>query len=281
MINLPTWDSIEKDITPDLINNYYEPNMREIAQSFRQVHSSLFDTYRTHGYTSTVAEYQKFNDVITTFKEKPDLDKATEYLISYIHVDTNKWCHANAVKLRMLNSYSFAYKAYVHKDSKIQKYRAKHTQYAQLPMAYSHCLNNWYNKGGASQFYSTPASLNPFGSFFYLIPSSDIGFINKRSYAARRASSIKVIGGECLISFRRYYAENIDEVIANNEIPGVKSKTDLRATHVDFNFRTFDLRSASNNRPMHAPSVEDITSERYYARKRCSFLIYTRNSKPL
>jgi hypothetical protein len=283
MNNFPTWEDIEKDVTPNLINHYYVPSIRDIAFTFRQSSentSSVFDSYRSYTHTSQSNEYERFNDVINEFIKQPNIDKATEHLISYIHVDTNKWCHANAVKLRMLNSYSFAYKAYTHKDYKIQHFRVKHTQYTQIPNSHSHCLRNWQANGGYNAYYTTPTYLNPFGSFFYLISCVDVGLINKRSHSARHASSVKAIGGECLIAFRRYYADNFKEVIQNNEIPGVKYKSDLRANHVDFNFRTFDLRSACNNKSMYEVDVEGAIANTY-SRRAASFLIYTRNSKPL
>lgn len=275
-LTLPTWSSIEEYITPDLINHYNVDSIRSMAH-YLKMPDAFASSYNigTH-YSVPGSEPTPFKDSINAFLKTDSIEKATDYLVSHIHVDKEEWCHANAVKLRMLNSYTFAYEAYSHKYRNIIRARANNVSWYKIPQTNTHCIKPWQNKASISNWYNKACTLSPFSSSFYLLNHQDVNKINSRSYAARRSSTIKVIGGEYMLAFRRYYSSNVDDVINNNEIPRVKYKSDLRAAHVDFNFNIFDLRSSRNNSHMGT-----ITQEGSYIAKRGSFLVYTRNSKPL
>lgn len=275
-LTLPTWSSIEEDITPDLINHYNVDSIRNMVYYLKMpdAFASSYNIGTNHVVPGS--EPRPFKDSINAFLKTDSIEKATDYLVSHIHVDKEEWCHANAVKLRMLNSYTFAHAAYSSKYRNVIKARANNLSWYKIPETNTHCIKPWQNKASITNWYNQACTLSPFSSSFYLLNYQDVSKINRRTYAARKSSTTKVIGGEYMLAFRRYYSSNVDAVINNNEIPGVKYKSDLRASHVDFNFNIFDLRSARNN-----TSMSTMTQAGDHTAKRGSFIVYTRNSKPL
>lgn len=279
LANTLTWDHIIERYDPSTVNNidpYLFRNM--VGWAGDLLHVNLEYYLPAYLYkNNAVALHAEVSEAVKELISNKNVKKMVALATKYALIDTQAWCRSNAAKLAALRDYTeVSFNTAVVRHDAL---RDKNVTWCYPKNGYDNkYIAKWYKK--VNYNLEDRVFLHPYASYHRLLPLSLCSLLARRAMktaAHNTKGSIKVLKSQTLLVFV-LPIKRFDEITEEDKraLPPDTTLDNLKKEHLNFHFRTFNIRSVRN----HTYIYNDNSSVEYkYGTVPLSVTMYTRNNK--